>query len=340
MTAEATTSVFVSYSRSDRSRVTGLGLLLEALGHQVFIDHYTIKPGMRWEARLQQGLDEARVLLVFWTKRARDSLWVRQEIEYFHVHLPDRPIVPVLGDETPLSELLAPYQHSDFCPLINELLDLKRHMQEAKATPDQIRKAVLARLEDAGIQIDEKDRTKLFALFAPAGLAGLIAAPLAFLDRLGNTGLEAAAQLSAAQVGLLGAAAISGAVVCGLTENAADGDAFRVTNIAYPQTVVSDAPKSNLMVRFEGEPVFPLEMILRQTTCPDGYSCETLRAEFQTRPDNDTLTGEGWVYCQSVSAAWAMEYEVLLRDSTGAEASSAALVQCLPRPAPGGLRRD
>ena len=41
-------NVFISYSSIDRLRTNGLGLLLEAMGHQVFHDHRTIKPGMRW----------------------------------------------------------------------------------------------------------------------------------------------------------------------------------------------------------------------------------------------------------------------------------------------------
>ena len=49
--------IFISYSSVDRLRTSGLALLLEAMGHQVFHDHRTIKPGMRWEAALQDGLD-------------------------------------------------------------------------------------------------------------------------------------------------------------------------------------------------------------------------------------------------------------------------------------------
>lgn len=210
--------VFCSYSSADRNRVNGLGLLLQALGHEVFIDHKTIKPGMRWEARLQDGLDQANVLLVYWTKYAARSDWVRKEIEYFHVHFPDRMLVPVLGDETPLTELLSPYQHSDFCPLINELLDMKRSMQQQGIKSPQIQDAILKRLSEAGIQIEERNKNKFFQMFAALGLTGLLTAPAAFLYSMGNRSVEAVAQLTGAQAAILGVAAVTGAAVCGLSD--------------------------------------------------------------------------------------------------------------------------
>jgi len=49
---------FVSYSRSDLARASGLAMLLEALGHRVFLDHQTISPGAEWKAELQTGRSE------------------------------------------------------------------------------------------------------------------------------------------------------------------------------------------------------------------------------------------------------------------------------------------
>ena len=85
----AGTSVFLSYSRADRRQIEGLASLLEALGHEVFVDHKTIKPGERWEAKLQTGLIDAEVLIVFWTRHSARSDWVRRECEYFHGRFPD-----------------------------------------------------------------------------------------------------------------------------------------------------------------------------------------------------------------------------------------------------------
>ena len=210
--------IFLSYSRSDQARVEGLALLLEALGHEVFLDRASIKPGMRWEARLRDGLDHTDVLLVYWTKRAARSVWVRKEYEYFHIRHPDRLLVPMLGDETPLSELLKLHQHSDFAPLINELLSLQRNLEKQGAGKSQIQERILERLRESGIELDESQRKKVLAFFAPAGLLAFAFAPLPFLKGLGSAGLEAAAQLTLPQVALLAAAAVSGAVLAGTAD--------------------------------------------------------------------------------------------------------------------------
>ena len=217
-------SIFISYSRADKRRVTGLGLLLEALGHQVFIDHKTILPGAQWQMKLQEGLEQAEVLLVFWTKHSADSDWVRKEYEYFFTHHPERMLVPVVGDETPLNELLKKHQRSDFSPLINELLEMKRSMEKTGVKPPEIQKAVIERLREAGIDLTERQKKKLLRLFAPTGFLGLLTTPIALFQWGTNTGLEAIAQFSAAQLIIVGVAAISGAVVCGVVDHFGEAD--------------------------------------------------------------------------------------------------------------------
>jgi len=214
--------VFVSYSRADRPRVTGLGLLLEALGHKVFLDHKTIKPGVRWDAKLQEGLDQAEVLVVFWTKGAARSEWVRKEYEYFHARSPDRLLVPVLGDETPLAELLKVHQHSDFIPLVNELLAIKRQLTRDGVDAKGIQQVILKRLADAGIDIDENNRKKLFGFVGvdTIGSLGVVTAAFGLLRWAGSTATEAAAQLSGAQVSLVIAGVISGGIICGVADRA------------------------------------------------------------------------------------------------------------------------
>jgi len=222
--------IFCSYSSADRVRVNGLALLLEALGHDVFIDHKTIKPGARWEAKLQNGLDQADMLIVFWTRNSSQSDWVRKEIEYFHTHFPDYPIVPMLGDDTPLSELLSAYQHSDFLPFINELLELKRSMEKQGAKPAQIQEKILQRLEESGIEIKSRDRNKLMGLFAATGIMGLFATPGVYLNSLFNQMTQTVAQTTWGQGALLAAAAISGAVVCHMASDSSSPESDTAVN--------------------------------------------------------------------------------------------------------------
>jgi TonB family protein len=203
--------VFVSYSSIDRVRTNGLGLLLEGLGHQVFHDHRTIKPGMKWEAALQEGLDQADSLMVFWTKHAARSDWVRKEFEYFHSTYPDRPLVPVLGDETPLPEILKTRQHADFVPIVNEVLDMKRKMKKQGASTAEIEGAVVQRLEDAGVEVKTKKQRKMLGLFLGFNwLALLLRHPIESARKAGRGAVEKTAQMTAGQIAAIGAAAIVG----------------------------------------------------------------------------------------------------------------------------------
>lgn len=171
--------IFISYSRADRQRVAGLASLLEALEHHVFVDQRSIRPGKRWQEMLEQELGAADVLLVFWTRHAARSDWVRREYESFETRFPDRPLVPVIGDTTPLAKALQARQLSDFCPLINELLATVRDLEEKGVGKREIRAVVLKRLEEEGIKLPKDKRNRLFGLL---GVVGVAAAPLQFLQ--------------------------------------------------------------------------------------------------------------------------------------------------------------
>ncbi|UCF20715.1 MAG: TonB family protein [Gemmatimonadota bacterium] len=203
--------IFISYSSIDRIRTNGLGLLLEAMGHQVFHDHRTIKPGSSWEAALQEGLEQADALMIFWTKHAAKSDWVRKEYEFFYATYPDRPLVPVLGDETALTEILKTRQHADFAPIVNEVLDMKRKMKKQGAGPGEINSAVMGRLEEAGIEIKTKSQRRQLWLFLGFGwLMTLLRQPAAWARQLGSGAVEKTAQVTVGQFAAIGAAAVLG----------------------------------------------------------------------------------------------------------------------------------
>jgi protein TonB len=202
--------VFISYSSIDRFRVNGLGLLLEAMGHRVFHDHRTIKPGMRWEAALQEGLEDADALMVFWTRHASRSDWVRKEYEFFASHHPERILVPVIGDETPLTELLKTRQRADFAPVVNEVLDMKRKMKRQGLGSKAIEQAVVKRLDEAGVEIQEKDRKWLFLFLGFGWLLSLLRYPGSSVKTAGRAAAEKTAQVTLGQAAALGAAVLIG----------------------------------------------------------------------------------------------------------------------------------
>jgi hypothetical protein len=235
-------TIFLSHSRADKNRVTGLGLLLESLSHKVFLDHKTILPGRRWEASLQSGLDESDVLIVYWTRHAAKSDWVRNEIEYFSTHYPSRSIVPIIGDETPLSQLLHAFQASNLFPFINELLELKKTLTDQKAKPSQIEEALLKRLREAGIELGKNDRKKLLKLFMPAGYLGVAAMPLAYLSQLINSAIEVTSQVTVNQALALGGAALTGAAVCNIVNGTIDSARVEPQSQVVVKTISGTLP--------------------------------------------------------------------------------------------------
>jgi hypothetical protein len=111
---EAGRRVFISYCTSDRRRVDGLERLLVLFGHKVFLDFKQIRLGSRWKDEITSALDQTDITLVYWTRSASSSVWVRNEYEYFLAQHPSRPLVPIVGDETPLSEPLKEQQAMRF----------------------------------------------------------------------------------------------------------------------------------------------------------------------------------------------------------------------------------
>jgi adenylate cyclase len=70
--------VFVSYSRSDKSRVAPIVAALEAQGWSVWWDP-AIAPGQQFDRMIADELEHARAVLVVWTPDSVESRWVRGE---------------------------------------------------------------------------------------------------------------------------------------------------------------------------------------------------------------------------------------------------------------------
>ena len=103
---------FISYSRDDERLVVPVVKLLQSVDAAVFFDLESLRPGDKWEAKIEQALIVATSVFVFWCKHAEQSDWVRKESE-IAMRLGKR-VIPVLLDNTPLWEILRPYQWIDF----------------------------------------------------------------------------------------------------------------------------------------------------------------------------------------------------------------------------------
>lgn len=117
--------IFVSYSRFDQFLVTPIVQLIRAIGGSIFQDVDSIPPGKRWKPVIEDSLDQASVVLVFWCAHSRSSKEVRAEWE--QAILASRDVVPTRLDDTPLDEALAEFQSIDIRALaaghLSELTD-------------------------------------------------------------------------------------------------------------------------------------------------------------------------------------------------------------------------
>jgi TIR domain len=245
---ESARRVFISYSTSDRRRVDGLERLLVLFGHKPFLDFKQIRLGSRWQDEIKSALDQTDVTLVYWTRSASSSIWVRNEYEYFLARHPSRPLVPIVGDETPLPEPLKERQAMTFVPVINELLELKRSMEAEGKKQAEIRAAIQKRLEESSIRLEQSDLNRVFRFFGVAGWMAWLPAPLVLFKWLWRSLFEATAHLTPAQAALMLTVA---ATTAALTHQAGRGGeladpAGNARNVAGPLNQEESAKEKEL----------------------------------------------------------------------------------------------
>lgn len=74
-------SAFISYASSDRDEVLRRVQTLQAVGIAFFQDLLSLDPGARWKPEIYRHIDESDLFLLFWSKAAKNSKWVRREAD-------------------------------------------------------------------------------------------------------------------------------------------------------------------------------------------------------------------------------------------------------------------
>jgi hypothetical protein len=73
---------FVSYASQDRDEVLRRVQMLPVAGLRYFQDLLDLEPGEVWSNRLEEAIRDADVFLLFWSRRAKESEWVRKEVDF------------------------------------------------------------------------------------------------------------------------------------------------------------------------------------------------------------------------------------------------------------------
>ena len=76
------TRAFLSYASADRPKVLDRVQMLRLLRVEYFQDLLTLEPGERWEQRLFEEIERSDLFILFWSRQARASKWVRREARH------------------------------------------------------------------------------------------------------------------------------------------------------------------------------------------------------------------------------------------------------------------
>lgn len=108
--------IFISYSRKDTEIVSPLTDFLRIGGRKIFRDEDSIPAGKRWSMVIEDSIASAKTLVLFWSQNSANSDAVMDECSIALRNSLD--IVPIILDNTKLTEELAVFQWLDFRPLI------------------------------------------------------------------------------------------------------------------------------------------------------------------------------------------------------------------------------
>jgi hypothetical protein len=110
MADQFTYDVFLSHSSKDKEIVRPLAERLRADGLRVWLDEWILKPGDSIPAKIEEGLEQSRVLVLCMSAQAFGSDWTRLESYTFRFRDPlnqQRRFIPLRLDAAPIPGVLA-----------------------------------------------------------------------------------------------------------------------------------------------------------------------------------------------------------------------------------------
>jgi hypothetical protein len=109
-------NVFISHNSRDKAQARLLATLLTQQGVNVWFDEWNIRPGDSLTGGIEEGLGNADVFVLLWSRGAQQSNWVGTEMRAYIRQRVDNDglrIVPLMLDDTPLPILVADYRGFD-----------------------------------------------------------------------------------------------------------------------------------------------------------------------------------------------------------------------------------
>src|SRR5258708_24104188 len=160
MSDQFTFDVFLSHSSKDNAVVHAIAEKLRADGLRVWLDDWEIRPGDHVQAKIEEGLEHSRVLVLCMSANAFGADWVHLESGMFRFRDPlnkERRFIPLRLDEAPIKGSLAQFLYINWVAEEREqeyakLLEACRPPAKPKAEADAAREQVAQK----AIQLDTK----------------------------------------------------------------------------------------------------------------------------------------------------------------------------------------
>src|ERR1700674_5746096 len=111
--------VFLSHSSKDKAAVRSVAERLRADGVRVWLDEWQIRPGDNIPAKIEEGLEHSRVLVLCMSAHAFGSDWTQLEAGTFRFRDPlnkARRFVPLRLDDAPIKGSLAQFLYISWLP--------------------------------------------------------------------------------------------------------------------------------------------------------------------------------------------------------------------------------
>jgi hypothetical protein len=169
--------VFLSHSFRDKDTVRELADRLRTDGLKVWFDEWVLKPGDSIPAKIEEGLEHSRVIVLCMSANAFGSDWAQLEAGTFRFRDPlnkERRFIPLRLDDTPIKGSLAQFFYISWLPHDREkdYAKLLEACQQPAKSPSVVMgmKAKVAheKIAEKAIQLDYKAEINAYA-FSPDG---------------------------------------------------------------------------------------------------------------------------------------------------------------------------
>src|SRR5215510_10799901 len=119
MADDFTYDVFLSHSSKDKAIVRAIAERLQANGLRVWFDDWEIRPGDHIQAKIEEGLEHSRVLVLCMSAQAFGSDWANLESYTYRFRDPlnkERRFIPLRLDAAPIKGSLAQFLYINWLP--------------------------------------------------------------------------------------------------------------------------------------------------------------------------------------------------------------------------------